>query len=256
MPYLSDLYGRIDAALADSAAARAECQAARAESEAVRSRCVALREESEAAQAKLVSIEDAFAKERFVLLKRLDWMLLLDRTSFVDEAIIKNGSWEEKQLGKLFSFIRAVHDFRGERYFLDCGAYWGLYCLSAYRTNWFNHIIAFEPDPLNRSQLHAQLAVNLLSSEIVVKGVALSDKTGLESFLKSGSHPTGNRAGVGLWPPDGGEKTVLVRTDTLDNQLPVENAILFIKMDVESAEVKALAGAKALLENNQIVLPS
>ncbi len=169
LPYLSNLYARIDAARAETEAARAETEAARADL----ARCVAI-------------------QKRFMLMNHLNLTLLLDRTSPVDDCIIQGKGWESEQIRRLFSFIKAFSDFRGKRYFLDVGAYWGLYSLIAHQNRWFDRIVAFEPDPLNRSQLHAQLALNLLVNEIEVRSVALSDRTSSKPFLKSESHSTGN----------------------------------------------------------------
>jgi FkbM family methyltransferase len=148
--------------------------------------------------------------------------------------------WEKRQIERLFSYIEAFRGFSGKRYFLDVGAYWGLYSLIAHQKRWFDYIVAFEPDPFNRSQRHAQLALNLLFNEIEVRSAALPDRTDLEPFLKSESHSTGNRGGVGLFPESDGSKTISVPTDRLDNQLQIEDAVLLIKIDVEGHEVNVL----------------
>lgn len=46
----------------------------------------------------------------------------------------------------------------------------------------------------------------------------------------------------------------MVPTDTLDNQLRIEDAVLFIKVDTEGHEINVLAGAEMLLTKNQVVL--
>jgi FkbM family methyltransferase len=201
-----------------------------------------------------VALQDFVFRRRFIVRNRLNLRLLLDRTSIVDYRIIRGKGWESQQINRLFSYIEAFRDFSGKRYFLDLGAYWGLYSLIAHRRHWFDCIIAFEPDPLNRSQLHAQLALNFLANEIDVRSVALSDRVGLQPFLKSQCHSTGNRAGVSLLPESDGGKTILVPTDTLDNQLRIEDAVLFIKVDTEGHEINVLAGAEILLTKNQVVL--
>lgn len=220
LPYLSRLYARIDAARADA-------------------------EENLAV---------ATGQKRFVLKTYKELTLLLDRTSPVDDCIIRDKGWEGEQIEKLFSYIEAFRDFGGKRYFIDAGAYWGLYSLMAHQTHWFNDIFAFEPDPLNRCQLYAQLAVNLLHNNIDVRAFALSDRIGSETFLKSECHPTGNRAGTGLYSGCDPSNLVSVRTDKLDNQLQIEDALIFIKIDVEGHELNLLAGANTLLTKNKIVL--
>src|SRR5207237_8736762 len=103
-----------------------------------------------------------------------------------------------------------------------------LYALIARLRQWFSNIIAFEPDPLNRSQLCAQLALNSLAGDIDVRDVALCEGTGNELFVVSQAHPTGNRAGVNLFrgDPDSVDAAlakVVVSTDRLHNQVRIRN---------------------------------
>lgn len=220
LPYLSWLYARIDRAHAEAEA----------------------------------NLSFANGQQRFMLKNYQGLTLLLDRTSLIDERFIWGEGWENEQITKLFSYVEAFRNFSGKRYFIDAGAYWGLYSLSAHRTRWFDEVIAFEPDPLNRCQLYAQLAINLLADKIEVRAVALSDRIGSETFLRSERHPTGNRGGTGLFSGCDPSHLVSVRTDKLDNQLKIEDAVIFIKIDVEGQELNLLAGAGVLLSKNKIVL--
>jgi len=201
---------------------------------------------------------DSIFMRRFVLKNRLNLRLLLDRTSMVDQHVI-SGGWEQTQLDRLFSYVAHFTAATDKRYFLDIGAYWGLYALIARQQKWFSDIIAFEPDPLNRSQLCAQLALNALANEIEVRGVALCERSGTELFVTSQAHSTGNRAGVNLFRggPDSVDASlpkVMVPTDRLDNQLQIQNSVVFMKVDVEGFEINALTGARELLSNNHVVM--
>lgn len=194
--------------------------------------------------------------QRMALTEYQGFALLLDRKVPLDDRIFAGKGYETKQSDRLFSMIKAVHDIRGKRYFLDVGAHWGLYSLLAHQSGWFDHIIAFEPDPLNRAQLHAQLFLNDLANQIEVRGVALSDSTGSADFLRSQAHSLGNRGGVGLKERTRNDdpSTVVVPIDKLDNQLRIRGDVVFMKVDVEGHERHVLAGAEALLAHNQVVL--
>lgn len=195
-------------------------------------------------------------RQQMALAEYQGFALLLDRKVPLDDSIFAGKGYETKQVRRLFSMTKAVPDIRGKRYFLDVGAYWGLYSLLAHQSGWFDHIIAFEPDPLNRAQLHAQLFLNDLANRIEVRGVALSDRTGSADFLRSQAHPLANRGGVGLKERTQNDdaSTVVVPIDKLDNQLQISGEVIFMKVDAEGHERHVLTGAQALLAHNQVVL--
>ncbi len=74
-----------------------------------------------------ISTLDAGRLPRLSLYNRLGMTLLLDRNSVVDRFVIQTGAWELDQLKLVRAAIQYFNDPR--IYFIDIGAYWGLYSL-------------------------------------------------------------------------------------------------------------------------------
>jgi FkbM family methyltransferase len=120
----------------------------------------------------------------------------------------------------------------------DCGAAAGFYTLLAVRlTGKDGHVMAVEPSPRQLRWLRRNLHANHLD-EVRVVEAAISDRNGAAGFRESFS------AGSGGSLREGGEAQVDVCTlDALAEKCPPD----FIKLDVETAEVAALNGARKLL---------
>lgn len=183
---------------------------------------------------------------------RLDLTLVLDKSSLVDKAIIEHGTWEPEQVSFFFG---TMANFLGESktVFLDVGAYWGLYSLLAKRAG-IGKIFAFEPDRHNFSQLQAQLFLNNATGDIKAVNKAISDKSGIVHFWDSRTHPSGNRAGSAVVPEGFHRPTYEVAATSLDEMLDLREHFIWIKLDVEGHEAKALRGMKNLVTNNQVLI--
>jgi FkbM family methyltransferase len=133
---------------------------------------------------------------------------------------------------------------------LDIGANIGTYSLlMASLVGPEGHIDAFEPMPLAASRLRCTIAENGLEGRITLHEAAVTDRTGSARLLTA--HDVSN-AVVGH--PDGapidagaGEPTIEVATVTLDQVVAPDPRLRVAKLDIEGAEVLALAGAPALL---------
>ncbi|HET6145803.1 MAG TPA: FkbM family methyltransferase [Candidatus Acidoferrales bacterium] len=134
---------------------------------------------------------------------------------------------------------------------LDIGAHHGLYTMIASKlVGRTGRVIAFEPSPRERKRLKRHIDVNSCSN-VRVASIALGKTTKRENlYLASDGENWCNS----LRPPSVETRSRLVEVQVrpLDDFL-AESAISnvdFIKIDVEGAELDALAGAKRLLSSN------
>jgi FkbM family methyltransferase len=123
----------------------------------------------------------------------------------------------------------------------DLGAHVGFHTLlAAELVGAAGQVFAFEPMPQNLSYLNQHLQLNQIHNVTVINA-AVSDQEGIAYFDLAASSFHGHLAKQG---------NLQVRTVSLDDliakgEIPVPD---YIKMDVEGAEVTALAGMKTMLE--------
>ncbi len=133
---------------------------------------------------------------------------------------------------------------------IDVGANSGLYsCLGARRGK---TVLAIEPMPGNLSVLYRNLEQNGLSELVEVLPIAASERPGIIPFYGRGQ-------GASLIPGWGGASprpTFHVPANSLDRLFAARFADrkVFLKVDVEGAELKVLRGAALLLRNCPAVL--
>jgi len=129
---------------------------------------------------------------------------------------------------------------------VDIGAHVGFFTLKAARVS--RHVLAFEPHPLNYTLLALNTKINHLNNVTPVN-VALADYSGHAKLYLgrfSGSHTIIEKRVKDK------NAYIMVKVDTLDNlikQFKLEEP-LFIKIDVEGAELDVLRGAKKILSND------
>jgi FkbM family methyltransferase len=134
---------------------------------------------------------------------------------------------------------------------VDAGAFIGSFCLVAAKKNPnIKKIMAFEPDPLTFSILKKNFQLNEIQDfELFTTGLWGKKET-LSFFsnqkLASSVFKNENETG---------ESVVKVEVDSLDNLLHgVSGKRIFVKMNIEGAEMEALIGSKATIENNKVHL--
>ncbi len=124
---------------------------------------------------------------------------------------------------------------------LDCGAYTGTYSLWASKqVGRTGKVYALEPDPKNFEILKENISRNEIANVIPVNA-GIYDSTGLIDFQD------GN--GVASKFGEGNMKVQVYSLEDFFNKYLL-NKIDFIKMDIESAEVDAIRGAKEFLKNH------
>ena len=148
--------------------------------------------------------------------------------------------------------------FRPEMTFLDVGANVGLYSAIALSTNNFSgKIICVEPHNESRLYLEQTLAANkgeLSDINLILSAAAVSDFHGTALLHNNPQNKGDNRLYADALLEDS-ESVAVTTIDKicLDNNI---DKINFIKIDVQGAEGKAIAGASNILErsNNCIIL--
>ncbi len=186
--------------------------------------------------------------------QRMGLTLLLDPASDVDRWMIQTGSWEPEQFAKLKAIAaEALSKSSGPRVFFDIGAYFGLYALLMDRERMFDRIVAFEPDRLNFAQLQSQLFLNGAAYRIEARNVAVGEAPGIVHMQRADRHPTGNRAGAGLWGC-GDVNALPVGMVAVDEEIDVSGGLIVAKIDVGSNQDAVLRGMRRTIERNACVL--
>jgi FkbM family methyltransferase len=133
--------------------------------------------------------------------------------------------------------------------FFDIGAYVGWHSIRAARIiGASGRIVSFEPDPTNRRQLEANLALNGVKNCLVVPLAAWS-KTGDELGWYTQKSSDCCRI-------DEAARSATVKTTILDDlaaDLGLDR-LDWIKIDVEGAEAEVLRGAKEILRKHRPLL--
>jgi len=171
-------------------------------------------------------------------------ILKLDYRNYVDRQIAFYGDFEASQLSLFLGKMRE----RGCDVFLDIGANIGVYSVGAQLEGKPKRTIAFEPDQRNMSRLKENLALNGLTSRVEITNKAVSAESGIVSFLPAGETVTGkSRVGQGA-------DAIQLDAVALDDLFDFKNKRLFIKIDIEEHELKAVMGMTRLLSENRVFL--
>jgi FkbM family methyltransferase len=126
---------------------------------------------------------------------------------------------------------------------VDCGAHHGL--MTVLFARWVGSrgtVIAYEALPANAQVVEENARLNGLAN-VTVRPVGVGEKAGhVKAAINAGNVVVG-----GL---DGGEHVEVVR---LDDDLPPGTVVDFLKVDVEGSDLRALRGAKRVLNQRPIV---
>ena len=137
----------------------------------------------------------------------------------------------------------------------DVGAHAGYYTLAASRlVGEAGRVVAFEPDPVNLRYLREHVRANRADNVAIVPQPVGDVHDGIVSFVQNVEHRyestmSGPGSGAGSGAGAGGEDMKMVTLDrVIDGGLPVPD---IVKMDIESAESRAIAGCPTLVARRQ-----
>jgi FkbM family methyltransferase len=130
--------------------------------------------------------------------------------------------------------------------FVDIGANVGFVSLiAASRVGAAGHVYSFEPNPVLVRRLKQTVAENGIANVSVFES-ALGDAAGTVRLI-AGEHHGTNRISVGDESPLAAEIAISRGDDLLHGRIP-EGVPLFVKIDVEGAELAVLKGIPSLLQ--------
>lgn len=189
---------------------------------------------------------------RFGVHARLQRRWLLDNRNWIDQQLLIRRPYEVEQIARCRQLIRE----HGLTHFFDIGANFGLYSVLLSDEAQLQVMHAFEPLPRNVHQLGANLYLNGLDNRVKLHELALSDRAGeVELFVDP--HSTGVSTLMSAESRSRQEAyraSIRVESRTFDSLFDLGGVRALVKMDVEGAELLALAGMKRFLADNLVVL--
>ena len=140
---------------------------------------------------------------------------------------------------------------RTDEVFVDCGSFDGD-SIGSFNRHWggqFRHAFAFEPDPANRGALSSNMETMGIADRVTIMPYAVGNMNGQVSF--SCSNSASSHITEGDLSTNNAVSTIdCRRLDDIDWSVTPT----YIKMDIESAEPEAIAGAAELLRRHQPIL--
>jgi FkbM family methyltransferase len=131
---------------------------------------------------------------------------------------------------------------------LDCGANIGVFTRAA--VNWgAKLVVAIEPAPDNIECLRRNFAKEIAAGQVIVYPKGVWDKDDILVLAKH-THSSAQDSFVMRQQTHGGVEAQLTTIDKMAAELKLDR-IDFIKMDIEGAEQRALAGAKQMFARNR-----
>jgi FkbM family methyltransferase len=132
---------------------------------------------------------------------------------------------------------------------LDCGAHLGLYTKKAL-TLGAKLVIAIEPSPASVECLRRNLRTEIQAGKVIVFSKGVWDREDVLTLGKSPKFSAGDSLVMQENRIEEGTRVALTTIDNIVSELKLEK-VDFIKMDIEGAEQKALAGAIRVLSKHR-----
>ena len=133
---------------------------------------------------------------------------------------------------------------------VDLGSNIGMYALAAAAAG--HSVVAFEPVPANAARLLSSLQRNRWAHRVHLHTMCLSDGPGL-CHLDFSDHNQGSVRHRIAEATTRVQATVSSAAVRLDDVLPPHRRPIFIKMDLEGAECRALSGMAGFLKSSSLI---
>jgi FkbM family methyltransferase len=173
--------------------------------------------------------------------------MLLSRPGHIEDALVRDGTWEPHVTNALGFFVR------DRALFVDVGANIGFHSLwvaSAFPTA---RVIAFEPNPPVAAELRRNLALNALDN-LELRQAAVGERSGFARLYAQRARAY-NRGNSSLQRnPDLGARYDLVDTPLVALDDVIADPVAVIKIDTEGGELQVLAGARRVLAASRPVV--
>ena len=194
----------------------------------------------------------------FVLCESLGLSLLLDPRNLADRRVLETGTFEPEQQALCGAVLKHWQNTTGATAcFVDVGTNWGLYSLQVAKNKLAQHVVALEPDPINRAHFAANMLLNNVVEDITLHPAAAWHSVGTVAFqntsLKTGARDRG-WAQVADVSTEQSHTTIDVPATTVDAVVPADATHVYLKIDTEGAEAQALQGASQTLQAKTVCL--
>ncbi len=173
--------------------------------------------------------------------RREKWFVF-SKDQTISRAIFLDGEFDFVKLVRAWSLIPSN---RRQKVLVDVGANLGTISIPAVKRGLFNNALAIEANPTFAEALEKNVVLNGLEDRIHVVNSAVGDKDE-QSLLFSVDQ---SNFGASRVVRAESEKTVRVRSSTLDTLLGDTSNVGLVFMDIEGFEGKALKGASSILED-------
>lgn len=136
--------------------------------------------------------------------------------------------------------------------FLDIGANAGYFTLLGSKQVGQGCTIAFEPVPANVATIARHLAANQLTN-VVLEEMVVADEEGTVDFIIENNNANSHMSDLEIAHAEAAPQQVIrVQTTTLDHYLAERGlSVDVIKIDVEGAELRVLAGAQKTIRDRR-----
>ncbi|KAH3721106.1 hypothetical protein DPMN_064022 [Dreissena polymorpha] len=166
---------------------------------------------------------------------------------YVSKSIITGGNWEGGNILTVIEILRRNPNLL----FLDLGCNVGVYTLSIAKTG--RKVIALDANRKNLEMLTTSLRKGNLTNMVTLIWNALSDKAETVGFKEDLRNIGGLQMLSGVSDADAVSEEKSSVSIVLDDLVPMfRNKSLFIKMDIETYELKAMLGGKIFFKEVDI----